>query len=119
MHENLRAKLIDLLNAVTRMNEAVIALIVALKEEPPVQADRERLPVVKELLSVNEAAAYTGYTRSYLYKLVALKELPRYKPTGGRVFFKRAELDAFMTHGERQANRVIAATADMIPHAEA
>jgi excisionase family DNA binding protein len=55
-------------------------------------------------LSVTEAAAYTGLSKTYLYKLIYLKKIPHYKPTGGRVFFKQEELDAFIFRGRVSAN---------------
>lgn len=50
----------------------------------------------KNILSFVEAAAYTGFAESYLYKLTSARKIPHYKPTGRKLFFKRDELDAWI-----------------------
>ena len=55
----------------------------------------------KEVLSIDEAAQYTGLKKSYLYKLTSAKEIPHYKPKGKYCFFRRTELEAWLT-----ANRI-------------
>jgi excisionase family DNA binding protein len=52
-------------------------------------------------LGIAEASRFTGLKPSYLYKLIHLKRIPYYKPTGGRVYFKQSELEAFIFR-ERQ-----------------
>ena len=46
-------------------------------------------------LTVTEAAAFTGYSKAYLFKLVHLKKIPHYKPEGGRILFSLDDLKAF------------------------
>ena len=55
-------------------------------------------------LSVTDAAFYTGLSKAYLYKLIYLKKIPYYKPTGGKVFFKKEELDTFIFRGRISAD---------------
>lgn len=55
----------------------------------------------KEVLNFNEACAYTGLSKSAMYKLTCYKQVPHYKPTGKLVFFNRRELEAWL-----QQNRV-------------
>ena len=50
----------------------------------------------KAALSVEEAAAFTGYSKHYIRKLVFLKRIPYYKPMGGRVFFRLTELEQWL-----------------------
>lgn len=50
----------------------------------------------KKYLSVREAAEYIGYSAGYLYKLAAIHALPFYAPNGGRIIFKRVELDEWI-----------------------
>ena len=50
----------------------------------------------KVALNIEEAAAFLGLKTSYLYKLVGQKRIPHYKPLNGRVFFRPAELEAFL-----------------------
>lgn len=49
-----------------------------------------------DMLSLEEAALYTGYAKSYLYKLASSGKLPCYRPTKRRVFVDRAELDKWI-----------------------
>ncbi len=50
----------------------------------------------KEVLTFEEAATFTGLSRSYLYKLTSTKQVPHYKPSGKVVYFNRAELEAWL-----------------------
>lgn len=51
----------------------------------------------KEILTFEEASKYTGLKKSYLYKLTATKQIPHYKPNGKTCYFKRAELEDWLT----------------------
>lgn len=50
----------------------------------------------KKKLTLKEAALYTGYKESYLYKLTASKKIPHSKPSGGAIFFDREELEHWL-----------------------
>lgn len=67
----------------------------------------------KEVLTLDEAAYYTGMKKSYLYKLTASKAIPHYKPNGKNCFFRRTELEDWLT-----ANPV-ATAADLNAEAQA
>ena len=58
----------------------------------------------KVVLSVVEAAAFTGFSKFYLYKLIHQKKIPHYKPMGGRVFFRWDELETFIFRNRQNAN---------------
>lgn len=51
----------------------------------------------KEVLTLDEAAQYTGMKKSYLYKLTASRAIPHYKPNGKNCFFRRTELVDWLT----------------------
>lgn len=53
----------------------------------------------KDALTLEEAAAYTKLTRSYLYKLTYTQQIPHYKPRGKMLYFDRAELNAWLKQG--------------------
>ena len=55
-------------------------------------------------LGVMEAADFTGYSQKYIYKLVHLGMVPYYKPTGGKIWFKREDLERFMFRERRAAD---------------
>jgi len=46
----------------------------------------------KEFLNFKEVLELLCVSRSTLYKLSASGKIPHYKPTGGKLFFKRTEL---------------------------
>lgn len=51
----------------------------------------------KEVLTTDEAAKYMGIKISYLYKLTMRGEIPHYKPNGKLCYFKRIELEQWLT----------------------
>lgn len=53
-------------------------------------------PSDKEYLTVDEAAAYVGAKRSYIYRLTHEKRLSFTKPGGNRVLIKRSDLQAWL-----------------------
>lgn len=59
----------------------------------------------KEVLTSDEAAAYMGISKSYLYKLTMRQQVPYYKPMGKMCYFNRAELEEWL-----QSNRVATAS---------
>jgi excisionase family DNA binding protein len=50
----------------------------------------------KPVLTIEEAALYTGRSTSNLYKLTSKNIIPHSKPYGSRIYFDRQELDAWM-----------------------
>lgn len=51
---------------------------------------------VTKILNVDEAAKYLTVTKSHIYKLTSQNEIPHYK-RGKKIYFKRAELDEWLT----------------------
>jgi len=51
----------------------------------------------KNVLNFEEAVEYTGMKASYLYKLTADARIPCYRPYGKMLFFRREELEEFLT----------------------
>ncbi|MEO5644150.1 MAG: helix-turn-helix domain-containing protein [Bacteroidia bacterium] len=54
----------------------------------------------KEMLSFDEAIRYMNLSASYLYKLNAARIIEHFKPGGKLVYFRRADLDAWMQTGK-------------------
>lgn len=50
----------------------------------------------KKVLTVDEACKYTGFAKSYIYKLVHYKKIGYYKPLGKVLFFDREDLEKFL-----------------------
>jgi len=51
----------------------------------------------KNILTVGELESYTGFSKSYIYKLTMDRMIPYYKRDGGKtLFFKRSEIDDWL-----------------------
>jgi len=61
---------------------------------------------------MKDAEAYTGYKRSYLYKLMHAHRIAYYRPNGGKVFFLEEDLKAFLLQGRQAADIEIAEIAE-------
>lgn len=67
--------------------------------------------MVEDYLSVKEAADYLKRTPGSIYNLIFLKRIPYYKPNGGRVLFKKEELQAWVERSAIATEETIAAQA--------
>jgi len=50
----------------------------------------------KRVLNFSEACEYTGWSRSYMYKLTSAGIIPFSKPNGKTLFFDRQKLDDWL-----------------------
>lgn len=50
----------------------------------------------KTVLTFDEAAIFTGFSKSHLYKLTSTGKIPHYKPQGKLIFFNKEDLDAWL-----------------------
>lgn len=66
----------------------------------------------RKLLSTKEAAEYCGFKLSYFRKLMMRRVIPMYKPCGKLCFFKKEDLDAFLTGVRISSQEEIAEEAD-------
>ena len=55
----------------------------------------------KTVLNFDEAAVYTGLSKSHLYKLTSTGGIPCYKPTGKKLYFNKEELDEWMLRNKK------------------
>jgi excisionase family DNA binding protein len=90
---------------------------------PIIESIEETAPVIvqttgeyPDILSMDKAAEFTGYTKSYLYKLIHEGGLSRHGQ--GKIFFKKSELQDFMLQKKKSANYELSATADAILNGE-
>lgn len=56
----------------------------------------------KEVLTIDECAILTGYSKNHLYKLTSQRVIPFYKPLGGSIRFKKSEVEDWLLQN-RQA----------------
>ena len=52
---------------------------------------------LKPMLTITEAAEYMGLSLSSLYKMTHRRDLPVYKPSGGKVYLKREDINAYLS----------------------
>lgn len=50
----------------------------------------------KNVLTVEDVAELTGFSKTYIHRLTCDKEIPHYKPRGSRIYFDRAEVEEWM-----------------------
>lgn len=61
----------------------------------------------KSILTVDDLIDYTGFKRSYIYKLVHNQQISFYKPNGKVLFFKKSEIDEFLLKNKSQSKAQI------------
>jgi excisionase family DNA binding protein len=59
----------------------------------------------KTVLNFDEVAAYTGLSKSYLYKLTSTGGIPCYKPQGKHIYFDKQEIDQWLLQNRKATNQ--------------
>lgn len=59
----------------------------------------------KTVLNFDEVAAYTGLSKSYLYKLTSTGGIPCYKPQGKHIYFNKQEIDQWLLQNRKATNQ--------------
>jgi excisionase family DNA binding protein len=59
----------------------------------------------KTVLNFDEVAAYTGLSKSYLYKLTSTGGIPCYKPQGKHIYFNKQEIDQWLLQNRKATTR--------------
>ncbi|MEI8201615.1 MAG: helix-turn-helix domain-containing protein [Bacteroidota bacterium] len=54
------------------------------------------LTATKTVLTFDEACNYTGFAKSFMYKMTSTGKIPCYKPQGKMIYFDRAELEKWL-----------------------
>ena len=55
--------------------------------------------IEKNILTVDEVINYTGFSQKQIYKLTSTRAIPHYKPSGRKLFFKKDEIDEWISRG--------------------
>jgi excisionase family DNA binding protein len=53
----------------------------------------------KNILTVGDLIDYTDFSQKQIYKLTSTRAIPHYKPSGRKLFFKKNEIDEWITRG--------------------
>lgn len=70
----------------------------------------------KDFLSIDEVAAYLQVSKSYVYKLTALREFTVYKPNGKNIFILRDDLNEWIKRNPSLSNEDIEKQANLIAY---
>ncbi len=55
-----------------------------------------------EYINIDQACAYLGFKKGYLYNLIWQKKIPYYKPNGKKLYFNRRELAEWISKGRNK-----------------
>ena len=79
--------------------------------EKEIQEIKELLTVQSlqndEPLSIDEACKFTGFKKSYIYKLTCLKQISFYKPNGKKIYFSKSDLQKWIFRNKHKSNSEI------------
>jgi len=59
----------------------------------------------KTVLNFDEVAAYTGLSKSYLYKLTCSGGVPCFKPQGKQIYFNKQEVDNWLLQNRKATTK--------------
>ncbi len=65
----------------------------------------------KEVLTIDECAAYTGYSKNHLYRLTSQRAIPFYKPMGGTIYFRKSEIEDWLLRNRQATEAEISSKA--------
>ena len=71
---------------------------------------------LKTILNVEELSDYTGFKKSYIYKLVHTNSIPYSKPNGKILFFERKKIDDWLLQNNHKSNDDIQSLAIEFSH---
>ena len=69
--------------------------------------------IVKSILSFDEASKFLNLSKSYLYKLTSLGQIPHYKPQGKMLYFEKLELENWLRQNPVKTNQQVMQEAEL------
>lgn len=67
----------------------------------------------KSIFNVEELADYTGFSKSYIYKLVHSNIIPYSKPNGKTLFFEKSKIDNWLRSNYSKSDTEITEEAEI------
>lgn len=61
----------------------------------------------KTVFNLEQLAAYTGQSKSHIYKLTSTGGIPCYKPQGKHIYFNKQEIDQWLMQGRKSTTSEI------------
>lgn len=99
-----KKEFIEIEQSVKELDGPAASIILTIANEVKELASK----VGKAFYNVKEAAEYTGLSRQLIYKAVRNKEIAYSQPSGkggsSKLFFKRSDLDAYLSRNYSPAN---------------
>lgn len=81
---------------ITASISEIISMIKEVVKESLSDIETSSSEVYPNIMDTNGAMKYLGVSKSTMYKMTMNREIPFYKPTGKRNYFKRNELDDWL-----------------------
>lgn len=72
----------------------------------------------KTVLTTDEAAMYLGVTTGHLYRMVRKHKIPHTRPTNGKIYFQKTDLDKWLRPESHPSVEVTVETENNIPEPE-
>lgn len=94
-------KLAQLPDEISSLKNAIISLTDFVKNQSNSKPDSN------EFLNSKQAAEYLNLSSSYLYYLTFSNSIPFYKPNGKRIFFRRTDLDNWLSQNRHSSRNEI------------
>ena len=69
---------------------------------------------VKNVLTVDDVATIAGLSKAHIYRLTSSQEITHYKPTGGKIYFKKEEIEEWLLQNRVCTTQEIQSSADTI-----
>lgn len=64
----------------------------------------DQLYFLKEIFSLEEACLFLSISKSKMYKMTSANKITFYKPEGKALYFRKADLEAFMLRNKITSN---------------
>lgn len=65
---------------------------------------------LKNVFTLDDFCAYTGYSKSWAYKLTCGRKLPYFQPEGKAIFFRREDVEAFLLRNPIKSKKQLETT---------
>lgn len=69
--------------------------------------ERNTLLASKKVLTFEDVALLTGFSKSHLYKLTCYHQIPHYKPNGKNIYFDREEIEEWLKQNKVETDEAI------------
>ncbi|WJS93880.1 helix-turn-helix domain-containing protein [Flavobacterium johnsoniae] len=67
------------------------------------QLEKLIIGTTKQIFTVDDVVNYTGFSKSYVYKLVHMNILPYSKPNNRTLFFTKSEIDEWLLQNKSKS----------------